>query len=372
MDVFEWNCDFETGLYDVDEQHHRLVDIINSLGYLLSHDNATSKNLENVFTELISYTQYHFDEEEKSMELCGLDKEYICAHKEVHHVFLQDVLDFKKEIDFGKEETPKSLFDFLMNWLVYHIMGADMSMARQMEAVKKGLSPQEAFAIEGRRKESSAAMLLNSLNNLFEQLSEKNRKLKELNHNLEEKVKERTRELSLANERLHMLATTDTLTGLANRRKAMDSLQLFWDETRVNASSLSCIMIDADNFKHINDSYGHDAGDMVLKALSLTIQETVRTDDIVCRLGGDEFLVICPLTDEEGVMTIATILHRQVGKLKVQAGVGIWYGSISVGIATKTQEMQTINDLIKQADLAVYAAKKAGKNCVRQAEVFVE
>ena len=364
MDLFKWSSEFEIGLKQVDEQHHKLVDITNSLGNLLSNDSVKNDSLERVFDELVEYTQYHFSEEENMMSEFGIDQRHLHEHIAIHTNFLKDVLDFKEDFNEQNLQTSKSLFDYLMNWLVYHILGEDMSMSRQIAAIKNGKSPSEAYDIENKREERSTTMLLTSLNNLFEQISKKNKILRELNHDLEEKVKERTKELSNANEQLHKLATTDTLTGLANRRKAMYELNKFWNEANGENVSLSCIMIDADNFKQINDTCGHYAGDEVLKRLSRTILYAVRTDDVVCRLGGDEFFVICPLTDEEGVLKVAKQIHKDVSGLHVKVEKGIWEGSISLGIATKTKTMKSIDELIKTADLAVYKAKESGKNCV--------
>lgn len=367
MEVFHWNSDFETGLSEVDAQHHKLVQITNSLGNLLSNDDVHPKDLEDVFAQLVDYTVYHFTEEEKTMMQFGVDERHIKQHKEIHQTFVQDVLHLKEEFDLQTVTTPKALFDYLMNWLVYHILGSDMSMSRQIEAIKNGYSSAKAFDMEVEKKDKPTHMLLNSLDQLFKQVSQKNKMLKDLNVELEKKVEERTKELSQANERLQKISTTDSLTSLANRRKAMDILEILWDEAQSKELALSCIMIDADNFKQINDTYGHDAGDIVLKELSRELEHAVRTDDTVCRLGGDEFLVICPFTDEEGALNIANIIHQKVNQLKVQAGKGSWKGSISVGIATKDKDMKSINDLIKQADLGVYASKEAGKNCVKRA-----
>jgi diguanylate cyclase (GGDEF)-like protein len=117
--------------------------------------------------------------------------------------------------------------------------------------------------------------------------------------------------------------------------------------------------------KEINDSYGHDAGDIVLRELSKQLKYFVRTDDIVCRLGGDEFLIICPRTDKEGLLYIAEWMHAQIAELTIPVPGGAWRGSISVGIAVKTSAMKEPEELIKAADNGVYAAKKAGKNCVK-------
>ena len=176
---------------------------------------------------------------------------------------------------------------------------------------------------------------------------------------------EKTLALSRANQKLGELALTDVLTGLSNRRYAMQNLKRLWGESIENNLPLACMMIDADGFKNVNDSYGHDAGDVVLCQLANELKDTVRTDDIVCRLGGDEFFIICPDTDEEGAMNIANIVHAKISQLTVKVADGVWHGSISIGVAVKTDSMKNLEELIKAADLGVYAAKSAGKNCVR-------
>ncbi len=154
------------------------------------------------------------------------------------------------------------------------------------------------------------------------------------------------------------------LTGLPNRRHAMRCLGLAWEESIKENSPLSCMMIDADGFKQINDNYGHDAGDEVLRQLSRNLQYAVRTDDIVCRLGGDEFLVICPHTPEVGAAQLAEKVRQTIAALHVPAGKGEWHGSISIGVAERKAAMGTLEELIKAADEGVYRAKKNGRNCV--------
>ncbi|MEA3363535.1 MAG: diguanylate cyclase [Thermodesulfobacteriota bacterium] len=178
---------------------------------------------------------------------------------------------------------------------------------------------------------------------------------------------QKTVALSKANQKLGELALTDVLTGLPNRRYAMQILEQLWAESLENNTSLACLMIDADGFKEINDSYGHDAGDIVLRKLAKELQYSVRTDDIVCRLGGDEFLIICPDTNKKGAMNIANITHANISELTIKVEGGAWQGSISVGVAVKTDSMKTLEELIKAADHGVYAAKEAGKNCVMMA-----
>jgi len=194
-----------------------------------------------------------------------------------------------------------------------------------------------------------------------------NKRLVELNRTLESKVEERTHALSVANQKLEELASTDALTGLPNRRHAMRRITELWNEAKGAGTTLACMMIDADEFKHINDTYGHDAGDVVIRELARNIQHAIRSDDVACRLGGDEFLVICPNTSLDGVQRIAEIMREKISLLRVPAGGGEWAGSVSIGVAASSEQMSGPDGVIKAADKAVYAAKAAGKNCVRTA-----
>jgi len=268
-----------------------------------------------------------------------------------------------------KLNAAEPLLKFLTYWLAFHILGTDQSMARQVKAIQRGQNPVDAFSAEEVQKEGATEPLLHALNGLFHQVSERNRELLELNQTLEEKVAERTRELLEANQRLEELALTDVLSGLPNRRHAMVRLANDWAESLKNGTPLACMMIDADGFKQINDNYGHDAGDEVLRQLSKNLRYSVRTDDIVCRLGGDEFLIICPRTTLTGALHAAELIRQSIAALRVQAGDGVWTGSISVGVSERTPEMRSPEDLLKAADEGVYTAKRNGRNCVACAAV---
>lgn len=208
---------------------------------------------------------------------------------------------------------------------------------------------------------------MTALNSLFKEVSKQNRMLVDINKTLEQKVKERTDELYQANKHLEKMALTDQLTGLPNRRHAMYYLDDYWNKSQSEVKVISCVMIDADGFKQINDQYGHDAGDIVLKVLSSELKNSFRTDDLVARLGGDEFLALAILYDTplQGAAHISEQVRKKVSQLNVKANDGLWHGSISVGVASSTDDMVTFNELLKHADLAVYKAKNSGKNCVK-------
>ena len=166
------------------------------------------------------------------------------------------------------------------------------------------------------------------------------------------------------NKQLEELSLTDSLTKLPNRRCAIRKLKAYWQESTHNNEPLVCIMIDVDYFKQVNDSAGHDAGDRLLTELSQTLADSFRSDDVVCRLGGDEFFVICPNTDAQGGVHIAELTRHKVNQMLVPVGESVWRGSISVGVAQRTDAMIDYNDLIKAADEAVYQSKSEGRNKV--------
>jgi hemerythrin len=373
MESFHWDKHFETGLAEVDKQHRHLVDVINRFGDLLSQlEGVSFSDIEAVFNELAEYAQYHFKEEEVMMAQEGLDARYVAHHVQLHVNFLQELSRMREGVSPQNPDAAKPLLKFLTYWLAFHILGTDQSMARQVRAIQAGQKSADAFSSEEVMKEGATEPLLHALNGLFHQVSERNRELLELNRTLEEKVAERTRALSDANHRLEEMALTDVLTGLPNRRHAMARLAQGWSESLRDGTPLACMMIDADGFKQINDNYGHDAGDEVLRQLSKNLRYSVRTDDIVCRLGGDEFLIVCPRTSQDGALHAAELTRQAIAALRVTAGNGVWSGSISVGVAVRTPDMRGPEDLIKAADEGVYIAKRNGRNRVDCAAVDAE
>lgn len=365
MISFNWGTHFVTGLTEVDKQHHHLVDIINQFGSLLAENEIRIEDVDSLKNQLADYAIYHFQDEEKLMSKVKVDALYLNRHIEVHKGFLDDVTSIYSRISMDNLDQARAFLKFLIHWLAYHILGEDQDMASQIKAIQSGMSPHEAYEKLEQERNSGTAPLLEALNGLFEQVSIRNKELKQLNESLEEKVALRTKELYEANLNLEELSLTDVLTGLPNRRHAMRRLSRLWDEALQKESSLVCMMIDADHFKKANDVHGHHAGDEVLIELAKTLQDSLRNDDVVCRLGGDEFFIICPNTDKEGGMHIAELTRKAVSELRVPTGEGFWHGSISIGVASRRPDMKGFEELIKAADKGVYAAKEDGKNCVR-------
>jgi diguanylate cyclase (GGDEF)-like protein len=171
-------------------------------------------------------------------------------------------------------------------------------------------------------------------------------------------------ELVILNRKLETMATTDELTGLANRREAMERLRAIWSNARRYHQPFSCIMLDLDHFKVCNDTHGHDFGDAVLRAVAQMVMRTVRSSDLACRLGGEEFLVLCPQTPAEMAARGAERLRQKVESRTIRSGGLEAHVTISAGVAQCDATTRSAEDLLKHADEALYAAKHQGRNRV--------
>lgn len=162
------------------------------------------------------------------------------------------------------------------------------------------------------------------------------------------------------------LAATDDLTGLYNRRKFYDFLQDELERAKRYDHPLSIIMVDVDNFKQYNDLNGHLEGDEVLKRLSFLLKENLRSPDIPCRYGGEEFLIILPHTAKERALFVAERLRRVI-----QETTFLWQGAmiagkitISGGVISYPEDGINPIELVDRVDKALYEAKRRGKNHV--------
>ncbi|OGT22207.1 MAG: hypothetical protein A2342_09435 [Gallionellales bacterium RIFOXYB12_FULL_54_9] len=169
-------------------------------------------------------------------------------------------------------------------------------------------------------------------------------------------------ELTSANQHLQQLALTDSLTGLPNRRAAMERLEQEWSMTKRSHRPMACMMVDIDHFKQVNDRFGHPVGDLALKSVALSLRQTARAQDIVCRMGGEEFLVICPDTDIKAATLYAERLRQQVETTEFTPIDAPLKLTISIGVGTASSEIITLNELLIRIDKCLYAAKQGGRN----------
>jgi two-component system cell cycle response regulator len=186
-------------------------------------------------------------------------------------------------------------------------------------------------------------------------------------------IKDRERlaeELKVANQSLSMMAMSDALTGLPNRRAFEEALTRDLARTERQGGALTLILIDADHFKKVNDTYGHQGGDTVLRALSDVLRESTRTSDIAARVGGEEFALILPQTDSDNAVVVAERVRMRFAVRKVALDDGrVVKATVSLGMATvKSPGCRTADKaLYEAADKALYDAKASGRNCVHTA-----
>jgi two-component system cell cycle response regulator len=177
--------------------------------------------------------------------------------------------------------------------------------------------------------------------------------------------------LRVLNVALDTSARTDQLTSLPNRRHLDDVIVAAMSAGDRHAVPVSLLMIDLDHFKRVNDTYGHTTGDHVLQHVAALLQAAVRTEDVVGRWGGEEFLAVLPHTDETGASRIAERIRESVGTSPYtnNAGDRIIVTTLSVGCATMVSGGDK-DELIHRADQALYAAKSAGRDLVLSAPSY--
>ncbi len=170
-------------------------------------------------------------------------------------------------------------------------------------------------------------------------------------------------------QKLHRQATRDPLTGLFNRRYLMESFNKELDRSKRKQLSLAVFMLDVDHFKKYNDDYGHGAGDTALSVLGDTLNNGMRSEDIVCRYGGEEFTIILVDSDTEYAQKVAERTCREIRELEItQADRKLPRITISIGIAMYPQHGARADDLLKVADNALYQAKADGRDRAKMAE----
>ena len=162
--------------------------------------------------------------------------------------------------------------------------------------------------------------------------------------------------------RLNQLAHRDPLTGILNRRTFYEVFEQEWSRSIRYRHPLSCVMVDIDYFKKVNDTYGHLMGDHVLKYLAQSLEGQTRHLDYVCRWGGEEFCVLLPETDEAGAMIWAERCCDAIADAEFQSGPHNFTMTASFGVAQRTDDMECPDHLLGLTDQALYAAKRAGRH----------
>lgn len=196
-------------------------------------------------------------------------------------------------------------------------------------------------------------------------LNAQERRLKDYQRVLESAVEKRTKELNDINVKLEILATTDSLSGVKNRRSFYESSAPMIKYNRRENKSLAVLMIDIDKFKMINDIYGHGVGDDVIKLMAQKTEDTLRASDIFGRLGGEEFAAVLPNTSQRGALKAAENIRTEIENLEyITSKDEKLKFTVSIGVALLESTDPDLDTILHRADLALYDAKRNGRNRV--------
>ena len=245
-----------------------------------------------------------------------------------------------------------ALFASALAWLAARRLSVDLyALADAASGVEAGRPGSDIPAMQSSRE----------VQQLSQSLGRMTHHLLAAREAMEEKVRLRTLELEAANRALDLQARTDALTGLLNRRGFETQMAFAVALARRSSRPLSLITVDVDHFKRVNDTYGHEAGDEVLRRLARTLESRLRGSDVVARLGGEEFVALLPDTDLNGAQSIAQAL---VTAMAEQQDPVVGTITISAGVATMRGAEDNGAAMLRRGDAALYEAKGQGRNRV--------
>lgn len=249
----------------------------------------------------------------------------------------------------------------ILAWRVARFIGKPIE---QMATIASALVRGDKVDVDLPVRTREIGSLRQSLQDMQEALQAQRNELDTMNRELEVRVGQRTVELTRANAALETLVRKDALTGLANRVAANEWLAHEFSVLKRYKLSFAVLCMDIDFFKKVNDTYGHAAGDDVLKHVAGVMQNSVRETDRVARVGGEEFLVILPLTTLPDALWVAEKIRANV---EASAVAPVGRVTMSIGVSVATPEDLNGDAAVQRADEMLYAAKHAGRNCVKAA-----
>ncbi len=276
----------------------------------------------------------------------------------------------KRYEEMVREEIGEALSQEEMNNIVSIQEDTKKMMSEAGESIVQAIDriEEHSLALEKHEEELSASKTISSLMKLIDVLLREIRQLRESNRVTQEKLEQSAETIKKIEEKLKKKETEaqyDPLTVVANRRLFEKRLKELMIKRDSEGIPCSLIMIDVDDFKRVNDLYGHRAGDEVLRSIALSLEKELRTEDLVARYGGEEFVVLLPENNLKDASSVAERLRERIERLSVAVGQNLYVSvTISLGVA-EVHDGDSPEEVVGRADKALYLAKGAGKNCVR-------
>ena len=278
----------------------------------------------------------------------------------VDDIYAEEGYDFKSSKEFDKKfnyKTKSILTAPLINFYNNETIGV-------LQLINKKVNGKfDAFTKDDKEIISITSYLIAlSILNTQENIE----KLRKANEELEQKVDERTQSLEKIQQKLIEQANRDSMTNLYNRRYFNEISKNLFSIFQRKHTHLSIMIMDIDDFKNINDTYGHSIGDDVIQFVANTLISTVRKSDICVRFGGEEFVILLPNTPLDDAKVLAEKIRQKVDKSKIKISDNkTIHFTLSIGVSEVENGDLTIEESLKKADDALYEAKSAGKNLVR-------
>lgn len=315
-----------------------------------------------------------FDQNRKEYFIDDWDEErnYLTVHRPVvsdTHVNLGWQVIMRQPVEIALSEVKAMqkkivifglFFSLILLMITYRLANRFSTpiedLAKSAYAVQKGMT-QVNFEQKTNIREIKG--LSESLKSMTDTLLLQKKQLVEANLNLEERVQARTYELELANDELEKLTRYDFLTGLHNRREYSEFIEYLYMQFKRNHQIYSVLMMDIDYFKKVNDNFGHDMGDHVLKSVAQILKQSIRVTDFVARLGGEEFIIILPTTTLNGAVLVAEKVRQSIERATIIENYTL---TISIGISIASEQDTQATDVVRRADQCLYLAKEQGRN----------
>ena len=328
-------------------------------------------NKENLYNYSKSLEK-KFEKDRNNMNFCSKEILDPLTQDPLGHVYFHFYDNGYQSVLQKNTETTVKIFIITLISLAILVILIRRAFTDLKELSKQVLSydpnKENKFSLLPSKRTDEVGIIHNAIVSMVEKINSYSKLLDDLNDSLEKKVHDRTKELESANKKLSELSITDSLTGLSNRRDFEKNLNETWDVAKRKSAYISLIICDIDHFKDVNDTYGHQAGDIVLKNVANILKISLkRSIDFVARYGGEEFVIILFDTDDKGAHELCVNIQHKLQDMDhfIDESISIDPITLSFGINSLIPMTENSSDnLFRLADKALYEAKANGRDCI--------